>query len=415
MRFKSFMRPAGSAFRGTLRKTAAAFAAFLLTAFNFGGIMSGIRDMPEVFYAENESDLGRKLPWYSSAISLETGNTLDETLGEKTVSYRLFGLIKVKTVKAFVSERAALVPGGMAVGISIHTDGVLIVGIGSFIGPNGYICFPARDAGLKAGDVILSVNESPVSSSFELSEALEAVSDECSLLVDRSGERFTVTVRPEVSDSGERRIGAWVRDSTVGIGTLTFFDPETGAAAALGHAVVDQDTGSLLKVKDGKLVEAQIIGVTRGVQGAPGELHGTFGDASFVIGTVERNTDLGVFGTISEDAAEVIAGRPMEIAFPDEVRIGEAELICAADGVPRSYSCSIVKTYKQDSAASKGLVIEITDGDLIELTGGIVQGMSGSPVIQDGRLVGVITHVLVNDPKKGYGAYAYWMLRYGGG
>ncbi|MBR0134990.1 MAG: SpoIVB peptidase [Clostridia bacterium] len=404
-------------FKSVAARTAAVFAAFALTAFNYGGLMSGLRALPEAYYAENETELIDKLDNFASfgAPAVMAASSSDESIGNRAVEYRLFGLIPVKTVPAYVGARPELIPGGQAVGISIFTEGVLVVGTGEFTGESGTGVSPASKAGIKPGDVILSVGGKGVSTSAELAELLENCSGSAEMVIERDGKRLCVTVRPEKDPDGEFRIGAWVRDSTIGIGTLSFYDTVSGASAALGHPVLDADTGSLLKVKDGKLVIAGILGVTKGVQGSPGELHGTFGEYSTVIGSIEKNTALGIFGSLLPEAAAYLGGESIRTAFPDEVREGEAVILSAASGEVVEYSCRIIKTGRQNEPAPKGMVIEITDSRLIELTGGIVQGMSGSPVIQDGKLVGAVTHVFVNDPQKGYGAYAYWMYKEFGG
>ncbi|MBO4384162.1 MAG: SpoIVB peptidase [Clostridia bacterium] len=415
MKANIFLKRAGS--RPVVVKTLAVLLSFAVLSLNFGSFFSELRNIPDEVFAEDKSSLIEKLEGrfsFGKAV-VSADSSFDESVGDTSVSYRLFGLITLKRVRAHVSDRAVLVPGGQAVGISIYTDGVLVVGMGSFLSLSGKTVSPAAEAGIEAGDIILSVNGVPISSSSELSGALSGCGGRAVLTVERNGERMTVAISPAEAENGEYRIGAWVRDSTVGIGTLSFYDPSLSDSASLGHAVVDSDTGSLLKVKDGKLVLAQVIGVTRGRQGFPGELHGTFDGSSFVLGTIEANTLLGIFGKLTSEAAELIKADPIETAFPDEVRVGDATVLSSVDGTIREYSCRIVKTGKQYGPAPKGLVIEITDEALLELTGGIVQGMSGSPIIQDGRLVGVVTHVFVNDPKRGYGAYAYWIYKMIGG
>ena len=396
-------------------KSAAVLAAFLLTAFCHGQAMTGVRELPEAFYAESDAALRERISGTFTApgVSVTAESSADETLSS-TVSCRLLGVITVKKVPAYIGSRAELVPGGRAVGISIYTDGVLVVGTGSFVSESGRKLSPASDAGVKAGDVILSVNGTGISNSRELQALLDSP-ERAVLDIERSGERITLTVTPSRAETGEYRIGAWVRDSTVGIGTLSFYDRVTGLAAALGHAVVDADTGSLLKVKDGKLVAASVLGVTKGRSGAPGELHGTFDDGSFCIGSISANTELGIYGYLADGAKAFLAGEPVPVAFPDEAETGSAQIITPACGEPEIYSCRIIKTGRQNEPAPKGLVIEITDERLVSVTGGIVQGMSGSPILQNGRLVGVVTHVFVNDPLKGYGAYAYWMYKRFGG
>ena len=400
-----------------LGKTLAVLLAFLITAVNFGNLMTDIRNAPEVVYAETESELSDKLAlgFSDHGLSITAERSSDQKLNPREVSLRYNGIISLRKIAACVEPRRSLVPGGQAVGISIYTDGVLVVGLSGFRSAEGISVDPAQKAGLKAGDVILAVNGESVSTADELRTLLASSSGSIRLLVDRAGSVFESVLTPEKSETGELRIGAWVRDSTVGVGTLTYYDPSDLTMAALGHAVTDADTGSLLKVKDGKLVIADIIGVTKGRAGAPGELHGTFSDGSYPLGEIDLNTELGIFGKLFPDAPRFLGGEALEVAFPDEVHTGDAYIITSAGGDLSIRSCRIIRTGKQNGPAPKGLVIEITDEALIGITGGIVQGMSGSPVIQDGRLVGVITHVLVNDPTKGYGAYAYWMFKRNGG
>ncbi|MBO4563521.1 MAG: SpoIVB peptidase [Clostridia bacterium] len=403
-----------AAFGAYYVKVTAALFAFAIFAFGHSAPMREIRELPSAYYAESEQSLAKRLGASAFPHAVTADSRYDETLGCRTVSIRLFGGIVVKSVPAFIGDKPMLVPGGSAVGISIYTEGVLVVGTGSFIDPDGRRVSPAAEAGIKAGDVILLVNGIPIATGKELSSLLGAVQGAAVITVERAGERKEITVVPVDSDSG-KRIGAWVRDSTIGIGTLSFYERSSGLTAALGHAVLDADTGALLKVRNGELVLASILGVTKGAQGAPGELHGTFGDDSVKLGTIEGNTELGIFGRLYAGAAELLGGEEIPVAFPDEVHTGNAVIITSAFGEPEEFSCRIIRTGRQNGPAPKGLVIEITDPRLLEGTGGIVQGMSGSPVIQDGMLAGVVTHVFVNDPKKGYGAYAYWMYDLFGG
>ena len=398
-----------SAFRHVAVKTAALLICFGAFAFCHTPAMMELRRIPGTIYAESETELYEKLGEYSSGgLVIAASASGGDSLGGRKLALSLPSGIKVGEITAFVGERPRVIPGGEPVGVSIYTEGVLVVGLSDFKTAEGKRASPAADAGLKPGDVIMSVSGKLISTSEELTAALSG-QEPAELMIDRGGKRSLVTVCPQTDEKGSLRIGAWVRDSTVGIGTLTFLDPESGAAAALGHPVADADTGSLLKVRDGRLVQALVVGVTKGLQGAPGELHGSFGPKSPAIAKIRSNTELGIFGDTEPGAASLITGEAVEIAFPDEVRRGEAVILCAASGSVEEYSCVIRSVSRQSSPEEKGLVIEITDERLISLTGGVVQGMSGSPIIQGGRLVGAVTHVFVNDPLKGYGAYAYWM------
>ena len=401
-------------------KSLAVLFAYSLTAFNFSDIMLAVRETPSAYYAESEAELnsGLAAQGIPAGLSVCAVSSGDESLGSYNcrVEYRLLGLLPLKSVSAKIGQRAYAVPCGQAVGISIYTEGVLVVGLASFKCEDGRAVSPASEAGLKAGDLIINACGYGISTASELQSVIDQNTEGVELSVIRSGKTIELRVVPQLAfgagaEAGYR-IGAWIRDSTIGIGTLSYYDAETGTAAALGHAVVDVDTGTLLTVKDGKLVLAELIGVTKGAKGSPGELRGTFDSESPVIGTISGNKELGVYGSISVEALNYLPEEELPVAFPSEVHNGPAVLITSVDrdGAKR-YSCRIVKTGAQNAPAQKGLVIEIDDPLLLEKTGGIVQGMSGSPILQDGKLVGVVTHVFVNDPQKGYGAYAYWMLK----
>lgn len=283
----------------------------------------------------------------------------DETLGAKRISVRLFNLFELANVPIYNQERAMLYPGGRAVGISINLRGLLIVGSGSFRNRDGRECCPAKRAGFRAGDVILSINGTAVSTSEEMQLALNANPDSAQIVFERNNRRQTLTVKPEMGTDGKAKIGAWVRDSTVGIGTLSFVTEKEKASAALGHAVLDADTGSLLNVRKGEMVEADVLGVTKGSSGFPGELRGAFGAKSLRIGSIDVNTELGIFGIADSADYTCEAGETLPIAFPNEVHKGEAYIITQIDGEkPQPYSCKIIKNAAQSAPGQKGLLLK---------------------------------------------------------
>ena len=391
----------------------------LVVFFNYSPRMRAVRALPKAVFINSVC-----LDYLKSTLSIfESESTAhgqegalnvtesgDETLGAKRISVRLFNLFELANVPIYNQERAMLYPGGRAVGISINLRGLLIVGSGSFRNRDGRECCPAKRAGFRAGDVILSINGTAVSTSEEMQLALNANPDSAQIVFERNNRRQTLTVKPEMGTDGKAKIGAWVRDSTVGIGTLSFVTEKEKASAALGHAVLDADTGSLLNVRIGEMVEADVLGVTKGSSGFPGELRGAFGAKSLRIGSIDVNTELGIFGIADSADYTCEAGETLPIAFPNEVHNGEAYIITQIDGEkPQPYSCKIIKNAAQSVPSQKGLVIEITDDRLLNKTGGIVQGMSGSPIVQDGRIAAVVTHVFVNEPNRGYGVYAFWM------
>lgn len=349
---------------------------------------------------------------FSHSGSIEASSSGDESIESSTLRVYLFDLIEAARVRIYSEERVNLVPRGDAIGISIHTDGVIVVGFGDILLSNGSSVCPAKKSGLRSGDVIKKVNGKDVCTSNELQLALNSRDGAAKLGVERLGRLITIQAEPVTDTNGSKRLGAWVRDSTIGIGTLSFWEERTGSTAALGHAVLDADTQTVLPVLNGRMVFADILGVVKGKSGLPGELKGTFSSKSKQVGTVEKNGIFGVFGKLASYSGDSFLSNAhaIPIAFPDEVHTGEALIYSQLDsGAPKSYSCRIIKAVRQKSPDQKGIVLEITDPELLDAAGGIVQGMSGSPIIQDGRLVGVVTHVFVNDPSMGYGAYAFWV------
>lgn len=311
----------------------------------------------------------------------------------------------VCTVTAYAD--GTLIPVGETVGIQIKMDGVLVAGVTPVETAEGAVC-PAENAGLKAGDVICAVNGKAVENAAGFISAVEACgSAPVELTVRRSGRDLRVTVTPAEDVNGGWRLGLWLRDGVAGIGTVTYIDPDTGAFGALGHGVNDTETGVLLPVADGDVCRAQIVDVKKGASGAPGELAGSF-DAGDVIGCINSNTSCGIFGVIRGSLDTV---RPaMPVGSPDEVQKGPATILaCVAGQQIEEYDVEIART---GMAAGNGrdLTVHVTDPELLARTGGIVQGMSGSPIIQNGKLVGAVTHVLVNDPTRGYGIFIDTML-----
>ncbi len=384
-----------------------------LIIFNFSEQMQTLRELPDRLYSgsEFESFIGLEGVFdveYSGAATVGAG--LDETLNADTDATVTITILKipVKSVELVSRDTVTLVPGGQAMGIRMYTE-VLVVGFGKVVTENGAVS-PAQEAGIAVGDIIVSVDSSPVDNAADLSE----LSNERQLVitVDRGGRRldFTVNAAQDITD-GAYRLGMWVRDSTLGIGTLTYYDPVNGDFGALGRAITDADTGSELIVTEGYVSASMVYGVSKGEQGTPGELHGMLMDSTKTYGVIEDNTAYGIFGRLDEYPADLAYPNGLPIAYRDEIQLGDAQLLATVDetGV-QAFSCKVIKVLSAQSDPQKRLVIEITDTRLIEITGGIVQGMSGSPIIQDGKLVGAVTHVLLNDPQKGYGICVEDML-----
>ncbi len=312
-------------------------------------------------------------------------------------------------IKASASANETyLIPSGEAIGVKMFTDGLLVVCVSDVIDENLKHYSPAKAAGLRETDRILSVDGIELGTNEELSDYINLVKRPVLLEVARDEEIFSTQITPIISNDGNYRIGIWVRDSTAGIGTLTFYNPKTSEFAALGHAICDADTGVVLKVSEGDLVGCDILSVKRGEHGVPGELSGQFKNKNF--GKILKNNDFGIYGEIKND--EIFTnGKLMQAANRFQIKQGAAQILCDVDGKGvKSYNIEITDVSKNSGKNNKGIVLKVTDEELLIKTGGIVQGMSGSPIIQNDKIVGAVTHVFVNDPTRGYGIFIENML-----
>jgi len=328
---------------------------------------------------------------------------------EYTASLRLLDTIPVKEVSVQVTPRRMVVPGGTPFGIKMFTDGVMVVGK-SDIKVGMESVNPSKIAGIKIGDMIVEVNGQPASRiSDVMRPILNSDGSDIHLRVNRAGEELDFTLTPVQTEyDGTFKAGLWVRDSSAGIGTLTFYDPSTLAFAGLGHAVCDVDTGRIMPLARGEIVDVNISGSNVGLSGRPGELKGSF-NSEARLGLVFINSEMGVFGILDESALNMA---PIPMATRHEIRPGPATVLSTISGnKPQEFEAVVERVNYSESENTKNMVVRITDERLIASTGGIVQGMSGSPIIQDGKLIGAITHVFVNDPTRGYSIFAENMDR----
>ncbi|MBR6506528.1 MAG: SpoIVB peptidase [Clostridia bacterium] len=303
--------------------------------------------------------------------------------------------------------RLKLIPGGMNFGVKFFTDGLLVVGTADVTTSAG-LCSPAKDCGIKVKETIISADGKKLSASEELLRAVDQSGGKEMVLTVKNteGAERQVKVTPVLSsETGKWCIGVWVRDSTAGIGTVTYINGFTGDFGGLGHGICDVDTGALMPVGKAYVVDVNITAIDKGDTRVPGELKGTFGKETR--GEIFKNTQTGVYGNFSTLPASL--RQPIEVAKKKEVTEGKATVLCQINGKVGEYDIEIVKVYK-DSGETKNFLIRVTDPELLKATGGIVQGMSGSPIIQNGRLAGAVTHVLVNDHTKGYGIFIENML-----
>lgn len=324
---------------------------------------------------------------------------------EYKATLKAFDMFPVKKVNVSSVKRRYVGVGGDVFGIKLYTKGVMVIKIDAVDASNGAQS-PARVAGIRCGDSITHVDGSVLINTDDFISAIEnSGGKELTLTVERDGEKLEVKLKPTVSESGRYRAGLWVRDSSAGIGTVTFYDNENMVFAGLGHGVCDVDTGKIMPLSGGEAVKATVTGFYKSSSGDPGELCGVFSETA--LGGLRVNGATGVYGTLNH----ISDAKQVPVALESEVKEGKAQIIATIDGNgPRYYDAQITKVYPASGNEERNLIIKITDKDLLAKTGGILQGMSGSPIIQNSMLVGAVTHVFVNDPTQGYGIFAQRML-----
>ena len=334
-----------------------------------------------------------------------------EKQGTAKVELSLMGVLPLKTVQANVIPRTEVVAGGIAVGVSMDTRGIMVLGTGYVNGIENKVYEPAKGI-LQAGDMILEAEGKTLKNKEDLMYAVEQNGEKpMDFLVDRNGIQQTVAITPVFSqEDNSCKIGIWVRDSTQGIGTITYFNPETNSFGALGHGVYDVDTQELMQIKNGQITQSSIIDVKKGEKGEPGALTGNVG-RDLVLGDIAINTEVGIYGTVEDGKQSYFTGKKLPIALQQDIKEGKASILSNIEGEEvKEYDVEIESVNRYSKNESKGMVIRITDEELLSKTGGIVQGMSGSPIIQNGKLVGAVTHVFVRDSTRGYGTFIENML-----
>ncbi len=321
------------------------------------------------------------------------------------VELKIFGIIPVKRANVEIVDDMYVSVLGSPFGMKIYTDGVLIIDISDVDSENGYVQ-PAKQSGLQIGDFIISIDGQKVYTNEGVAEIIEkSGGKDLSFVIKRDNVIKNLVLKPVLSASTKTyKAGIWVRDSSAGIGTLTFFCPTNNVVCGLGHSVNDNDTGKMLSIGSGEMVAAEIVSLTKAVSGSPGELHGRL--LSLKYADFSLNSETGVYGACNGNS---INGKMMPVALKQDIKNGEATILTTVEnGIAQEYKCKI--TINKSVSSLQNLIVEITDDELLSKTGGIVQGMSGSPILQNGKLVGAVTHVLIDDPTKGYGIFAENML-----
>lgn len=336
--------------------------------------------------------------------------------GITELKLKLFGKIPFKTVRLHVVPDLRVIPGGQTIGVKVKANGIMIVGHHQVKLDDGSKIAPGEEARLKLGDLIIEINGK---SGNEIAQIAGITAEagksgkSLELLVQRGKERFRTKLKPAYDDEDKAwRLGLYIRDTAAGVGTLTFYAPDQGVYGALGHMITDMDTQMPIVVGSGEILQSSVTSISKSQSGEPGEKRAHFVKEGKILGNVERNTAFGIFGKMNELPDHAYHSEPMSVAFAEEVVEGPAQILTVVnDQKVERFNIEIAHVSKQSAPATKGMVIRITDPKLIERTGGIVQGMSGSPIIQNGKIVGAVTHVFVNDPTSGYGCFIEWMLQ----
>ncbi len=336
-------------------------------------------------------------------------------LGNTSLNIKLFGVVPLRHLTVNVFPEKFVYPGGQSIGIKLRSEGVIVVGFNKVDGS-----YPAREMGLKKGDSIIAINGCKVDSIDEAAELIDEKGSSGKPIefnFKRGNTLLQETIIPRYCPgTNSFRIGLYIRDTAAGVGTLSFYDPDSKLYGALGHVIVDIDTNTPININHGEIVKASIVRIKEGKRGHPGEKTGVFIEEKDIIGSIEKNSEYGIFGRLEKiNNKNDYYSEPIPIALSNQVQVGPAEILTVLNGDRiEKFDVEIQRIVNPDTPSNKGFIIKITDENLINRTGGIIQGMSGSPIIQNNKLVGAVTHVFINDPTRGYGIFVEWMLQESG-
>ncbi len=340
------------------------------------------------------------------------GNSVTAEAGIAKLELSLLNSIPLKEVNVDILPRTKVIPVGSVAGVKLYTSGVLVVGMSEIEGQDKKMYKPYENTEIAEGDTIIAINEIQIATTDDLiNEVNKSKGKEIKLQYIHKQETLKCNITPVKTYNSEYKLGLWVRDSAAGVGTVTFYEPNTGKFAALGHGLVDIDTEQLIQISSGEFVTTNILSIDKGEKGNPGKIQGTL-DKQKNIGTITKNTGFGIYGKVEDlSSLQLDKSQEMEVASRSEITPGKAEIICSLEnGKTEKYEIQIEKIFPENNYDNKSMKIKVTDNRLIEKTGGIIQGMSGSPIIQNGKLIGAVTHVLVNEPLEGYGVFGDIMI-----
>ena len=333
--------------------------------------------------------------------------------GRATIQVSLFNNFLLKDIDVDVLPKTKVIPVGNIAGVKLYTDGVLVVGMSEIEGIDKLKHKPYENSGIKEGDTIKQINGVTITSTEQLIKAVnQAKGEAVQVKYIQEEQTKECSIEPVQTSNNEYKLGLWVRDSAAGVGTVTFYEPDTKRFGALGHGITDIDTDELIHIASGEFVTTRILNITKGESGNPGKIQGTV-DNQKNIGKIYKNSKFGIYGTVENiSSLNINSSKEMEVALRDEIQLGKATILCSLDNkTVQEYEIEIEKIDKQNNYNNKSMKIKVTDSRLLEKTGGIIQGMSGSPIIQNGKFVGAVTHVLVNNPQEGYAVFGDIMLK----
>lgn len=346
-------------------------------------------------------------------VSNANANAVNQKIGKAKLQVNLFDNITLKDVNVDVLPKSKVIPVGSIAGVKLYTSGVLVVGMSEIEGIDNKRHKPYENTGIKEGDTITQINDKPISSTEQLMENVNQAQGKA-IKVKYIQEEQTKECSMEAvkTSNNEYKLGLWVRDSAAGVGTVTFYEPGTKTFGALGHGITDIDTEELINIASGEFITTRVLNITKGESGNPGKIQGTVENQKN-IGKINKNSKFGIYGTVENLASlNIDTSKEMEVALREEIQPGKAKILCSLDNQKvEEYEIEIQKIYKENNYDNKSMQIKVTDPRLIEKTGGIIQGMSGSPIIQNNKFVGAVTHVLVNNPQEGYAVFGDIMLK----
>jgi len=347
-------------------------------------------------------------------VSVSSGMSTSPVSEKLEVAYKLFGIFPLRSAEVEVMNPIKLIPGGQSIGVTLQTKGVMVVGQAPVVDKNGKNIFPAKEAGIQVGDILLKIENQEVKTDQEVSNAINLAGKEkgtAKVLFKHENQVIEKVVQPIFCvETGRYRMGLFVRDEAAGVGTLSFVDPVSKLYGALGHVITDADTNQKIEVYNGKVIASTIYAIEKGKRGHPGEKIGSFIPNSVFSGTIEKNTITGIFGRMSGQVENPYFKEPIPVGWESEIKVGPAKIYTVIQGEKIGEFDVNIDRVMHNRTDSKNMIVRVTDPRLLEVTGGIIQGMSGSPIVQDGKLIGAVTHVFVNDSQRGYGVFIQNML-----